>query len=110
MFGGRPFGWDLSYKLLVRSDAGNYRVTFWNSCGEATSVPVEVKVKAHITDINADGQVDDADFILFSAQYDLMLCTDPLMPDSCSADFNQDGSVDDTDFMLFVPPYNAMMF
>lgn len=91
------------------SDRGFYSIRFRNSCGEATSVPVEVKVKAHIADINADGRVDDADFILFSAQYDLMLCADPLMPDSCSADFNHDGFVDDADFTIFAPAYNAML-
>jgi len=100
----------LTITNIQPSDAGNYRVTFWNSCGEATSIPVEVKVKAHITDINADGQVDDADFILFSAQYDLVLCADPLMPDTCSADFNQDGQVDDADFVIFVPAYHTMLF
>jgi len=94
---------------IQHSDAGNYRVTFWNSCGEATSIPVEIKVKAHITDINADGQVDDADFLLFLDQYDLMLCADPLMPDACSADFNQDGQVDDADFTVFIPAYNALV-
>jgi len=94
---------------VTNADAGLYQVEFSNSCGEATSIPVEVKVKAHITDINADGQVDDADFLLFLDQYDLMLCADPLMPDACSADFNQDGQVDDADFGVFVPAYNAML-
>ncbi|MBL8876832.1 MAG: hypothetical protein JNM86_13635 [Phycisphaerae bacterium] len=91
-------------------DAGTYSVLFSNSCGESLSAPAQVKVKAHITDINADGQVDDADFILFSAQYDLMLCADASMPDSCSADFNHDGVVDDADFEIFVPAFNAMLF
>ncbi|MBS0189242.1 MAG: hypothetical protein JSS51_14350, partial [Planctomycetes bacterium] len=61
-------------------------------------------------DINADGQVDDADFLLFTTQYDLMLCADPLMPDACSADFNHDGVVDDADFGIFVPAYHEMLF
>ncbi|MBL8876831.1 MAG: hypothetical protein JNM86_13630 [Phycisphaerae bacterium] len=100
----------LTITNIQPSDAGLYRVTFWNSCGEATSIPVEVKVKAHITDINADGQVDDADFILFLNQYDLMLCADASMPDACSADFDQDGFVDDADFAIFVPAYSAMRF
>ncbi|MFO0859450.1 MAG: hypothetical protein U0570_02755 [Phycisphaerales bacterium] len=100
----------LTISNIQPSDAGIYRVTFWNSCGEATSVPVEVKVKAHITDINADGQVDDADFLLFTTQYDLMLCADPLMSDACSADFNHDGVVDDADFGIFVPAYHEMLF
>jgi len=91
------------------SDAGSYAVSFTNACGQKQSTSVEVKVKAHITDINADGQVDDADFLLFTTQYDLMLCTDPSMPDGCSADFNHDGFVDDADFTIFIPAYNAML-
>jgi hypothetical protein len=99
----------LSISNVQPSDRGSYSIRFLNSCGEATSIPVEVKVKAHITDINADGHVDDADFLLFTTQYDLMLCTDPLMPDACSADFNQDGFVDDADFAIFIPAYNALL-
>jgi len=66
-------------------------------------------VGARSPDINTDGQVDDADFLLFLDQYNLMLCADPLMPDACSADFNQDGFVDDADFTIFIPAYNAML-
>ena len=99
----------LTISNIQPSDAGMYRVTFWNTCGEVSSIPVEVKVKAHITDINADGQVDDADFVLFVTQYNAMLCAAPDMVDACSADFNQDGSVDDADFAIFVPGYDAMV-
>jgi len=95
---------------IQHAESGRYSIRYSNSCGESTSIPVEVKVKAHITDINADGQVDDADFILFLDQYDLMLCTDPLMPDACSADFNHDDLVDDADFAIFIPAYNTMLF
>ena len=100
----------LQIEDIQHSDAGLYRVEYVNECGESASVPVEIKVKAHITDINADGQVDDADFVLFVDQYNIMLCADPLMPDSCSADFNHDGVVDDADFEIFVPAFDAMLF
>jgi len=94
-----------------RDHAGIYDVVFANECDSVVSEPAALTVvKAHITDINADGQVDDADFLLFLDQYDLMLCIDTLMPDSCSADFNQDGFVDDADFAIFVPTYHAMLF
>ncbi|MBX3379917.1 MAG: hypothetical protein KF805_07465 [Phycisphaeraceae bacterium] len=100
----------LTISNIKHSDAGLYRVTFWNSCGEAASIPAEIKVKAHIADINADGQVDDSDFVYFVTQYNLMLCADPDMPDACSADFNHDGFVDDADFVVFIPAYNTMVF
>ncbi|MFO0859449.1 MAG: hypothetical protein U0570_02750 [Phycisphaerales bacterium] len=95
---------------IQHSDAGLFHAVFVTECGESISTTVEVKVKAHIADINADGQVDDADFLLFSAQYDLMLCADPQMPEGCSADFNHDGAVDDADFMIFLPAYGSMLF
>lgn len=57
-------------------------------------------------DLDFDGYVDDADFILFSLQYDAMQCDSPGMPEECSADLNHDGQVDDADFVLFVREYN----
>lgn len=100
----------LTITNIKHSDAGNYRITFFNSCGEATSIPVAIKVKAHPVDLNADGMVDDSDFVLFTTQYDLMLCDDPSMPDFCPADFNHDGLVDDADFSIFIPAYDIMLF
>ena len=58
------------------------------------------------SDLDLDGRVDDADFILFSFQYDVMECAAPAMPDDCSADVNHDGNVDDADFVIFVGEYN----
>lgn len=100
----------LTITAAKNSDAGLYRVTFWNTCGESSSVPVPVKIKAHITDINADGFVDDFDFVYFATQYEILDCADPSMPDSCSADFNHDGIVDDSDFSIFAPAYDIMIF
>lgn len=57
-------------------------------------------------DLDFDGYVDDADFILFSLQYDVMQCESAGMPEECSADLNHDGQVDDADFVLFVHEYN----
>ena len=99
----------LAISNIQHSDAGLYRIEFVNACGETASMPAAIKVKAHITDINADGQVDDADFLLFLNQYDVMLCANALMPDACFADFNADGQVDDADFAIFVPAYSAMI-
>lgn len=61
------------------------------------------------SDLNGDGRVDDADFLLFCAGYDLMLCTDPSMPEACPADLNRDREVDDTDFRTFVLAYAQML-
>lgn len=61
---------------------------------------------AAAADIDFDGFVGDADFVLFSFQYDVMECTAANMPDECSADLNHDGLVDDADFVIFVREYN----
>ncbi len=98
----------LSISGVQHSDLGRYRIVFENGCGQAASAPA--KLQGHGADLNADGLVDDADFVLFAAQYDLVLCADPLMPDSCSADFNHDGLVDDGDFTVFIPAYTKMIF
>ncbi|MBX3388236.1 MAG: hypothetical protein KF691_02140 [Phycisphaeraceae bacterium] len=60
-------------------------------------------------DLNGDGFVDDADFSLFAAAYNILGCNLPGMPAGCPADFNGDGVVDDADFVLFVPAYNALV-
>ncbi len=60
-------------------------------------------------DLNGDGLVDDADFVIFANAYDTLVCSDPLMPPGCPADLNGNTLVDDTDFVLFVDAYNALL-
>ncbi len=60
-------------------------------------------------DFNNDGVVDDADFVIFAAGYNLLLCEDPAMTDGCPADMNGDLLVDDADFSLFVVAYNELV-
>lgn len=60
-------------------------------------------------DLNGDGFVDDADFVIFVVAYNILDCTDPSMPPGCPADFNGDGFVDDADFVIFVPAYNTLL-
>ncbi len=55
-------------------------------------------------DLNGDGMVDDADYTLFLAAYNLTACPTP--PAECPGDLNLDGAVDDTDFQLFLISYN----
>jgi len=59
-------------------------------------------------DLNNDSVVDDSDFVVFVAGYNLLLCSDPGMTAGCPADFNSDGQVDDQDFPPFVVAYNAL--
>ncbi|MBX3389505.1 MAG: hypothetical protein KF691_08630 [Phycisphaeraceae bacterium] len=58
-------------------------------------------------DFNQDELVDDADFIIFAAAYNLLDCEDPGMPAYCPADLNLDGFVDESDFAIFEVRYNA---
>ncbi|MGH7245015.1 MAG: hypothetical protein ACREJD_16490 [Phycisphaerales bacterium] len=60
-------------------------------------------------DLNGDGFVDDADFVIFVNAYNILDCADPFMPAGCPADFNGDGFVDDADFVIFVPAYNELV-
>ncbi|MGH7244841.1 MAG: dockerin type I domain-containing protein [Phycisphaerales bacterium] len=60
-------------------------------------------------DLNGDGVVDDSDFVLFAAAYNLLDCADPSMAPGCPADFNGDGFVDDSDFVIFVGAYNNLI-
>ncbi|MBX3387950.1 MAG: hypothetical protein KF691_00700 [Phycisphaeraceae bacterium] len=60
-------------------------------------------------DINNDGFVDDSDFVLFVAAYNILDCSDPSMPAGCPADLNNDGFVDDADFVIFVGAYNQLL-
>ncbi|MBL8877275.1 MAG: hypothetical protein JNM86_15905 [Phycisphaerae bacterium] len=73
-----------------------------------TSAPMFV-LPTCIGDLNYDGFVDDADFVLFVPAYDLLDCADSSMPAGCPADFNRDNLVDDADFVLFVAAYNELL-
>ncbi|HEX8875413.1 MAG TPA: hypothetical protein VF777_01600 [Phycisphaerales bacterium] len=61
-------------------------------------------------DLNEDAIVDDADFQVFAAQYNIVDCAAPEMPAGCVADLNFDGFVDDADFTeVFVQAYNNVL-
>ncbi|MBY0111493.1 MAG: hypothetical protein K2Y21_01625 [Phycisphaerales bacterium] len=60
-------------------------------------------------DFNADGFVDDADFVLFAAAYNLLDCADPAMAVGCPTDLNRDTLVDDADFVIFAAAYEALV-
>lgn len=60
-------------------------------------------------DLNADGVVDDTDFVTFAAAYELFDCSAPNMPVPCASDLNQDAFVDDADFVLFAAAYEQFV-
>jgi hypothetical protein len=60
-------------------------------------------------DLNADQQVDDADFVQFAGAYNILDCADPAMPANCPADLNNDDAVDDADFSVFVVAYDEVI-
>ncbi len=60
-------------------------------------------------DLNFDGQVDDADFVIFVRAYNTLVCDDPQMPAGCPADLDGNNLVDDADFSLFVVAYDALL-
>jgi len=60
-------------------------------------------------DLNADGLVDDTDFVRFADAYIILLCEDPEMPHNCPSDFNADMVVDDLDFQIFGRAYDALV-
>jgi hypothetical protein len=93
------------------NDTGEYDVAIITTCRpslntEAAIIQVRSACPA---DLNADNKVDDDDFVIFAAAYNLLLCSDPSMPAGCPADLNADTNVDDADFALFAPAYNLLL-
>lgn len=60
-------------------------------------------------DLNNDGTVDDGDFVVFLAAYNLLDCADASMPFGCPADFTFDEFVNDDDFVEFLAAYNNLL-
>ena len=60
-------------------------------------------------DLTCDSTVDDADFVIFAAAYNILDCLDPAMPARCPADLNGDSAVDDDDFVIFLAAYNTLL-
>ena len=52
-------------------------------------------------DLNVDGFVDDADFVIFAAAYEDLI--------SPIGDFNGDDFTDDADFVIFAAAYEALL-
>jgi hypothetical protein len=76
--------------LRVPRDPNRIRLVLTRSCRQ---------------DFNADGFVDDADFVVFAAAYEAFT----VPPADTRADFNSDGFVDDADFVVFAAAYEAFL-
>lgn len=68
-----------------------------------------VKLSTCPADLNCDGYVDDADFAVFVAAYNLLVCDEGGMPENCPADLTGDDNVDDSDFVMFLAMYNELL-
>lgn len=77
--------------------------------GGRATLKLTIGVPPCVGDLNADGTVDDADFVIFVLAYNVLDCADATMASGCPSDFNRDGFVDDADFVLFVVAYNALL-
>ncbi|MBY0111498.1 MAG: hypothetical protein K2Y21_01650 [Phycisphaerales bacterium] len=75
----------------------------------ATMFAITPSTAVCLGDLNNDGFVDDADFSLFAAAYNILDCAYPAMPAGCPADLNKDGFVDDADFSMFAAAYDALL-
>jgi len=86
------------------------------SAAPTSSQPVHINAVIHVgvedpcpSDLNVDDYVDDSDFVVFAAAYEMFACADPAMPAGCPSDLNSDGFVDDLDFQAFVTAYDALI-
>jgi len=86
-----------------------FHVQIVNLCGPVFSVPARI-VKCN-SDLDCNETVDDADFVVFAAAYNDLLCPEPNpgLPPYCPGDLNSDGMVDDSDFVEFATAYNALL-
>jgi len=96
---------------LINTDCKIYYKTIVNS--GTVDVPANLIAMFGATpcpaDLNGDGLVEDADFVIFANAYNILDCADPSMPAGCPADLNGDGVVEDADFVLFAAAYDALL-
>lgn len=96
-----PFTFDLSdFDPALTIKGTGLVLTHWLKYSQPPPCPA---------DLNGDQLVEDQDFVLFVAQYNVLDCADEAMPEFCSADLNFDGFVDDADFVIFVQGYNDLL-
>jgi len=99
------------YRLELGGSA-NSDYFYFNGLFADASFSLDLEIIPNIAcpgDLNGDAQVDDADFTVFVAAYNLLDCADPAMAPGCPADLNADGFVDDLDFQAFVVAYDQLI-
>ncbi|MFO0860598.1 MAG: RHS repeat-associated core domain-containing protein [Phycisphaerales bacterium] len=121
-----PWTSNLVNTLYALSDSSLSVVAFVSPSGrirESRLYDAYGNLSRHLLgDLNADGLVDDTDFGIFNAAYDLYDCAGTAGGDAsagmlgntltkwgCPADLNGDWVVDDADFTIFAAGYNQMI-
>lgn len=89
------------------ADEGSYDLIITGDCGQALSIAATITICP--SDLNCDNVINDSDFVVFAAAYNLLDCLDPAMAAGCPADINRDGFVDDNDFVIFVNAYDQLL-
>ena len=100
---------DRFYGIIYPQGIGSIRISHNSGGLEVDHLQYGGAAAACTGDLNNDNQVDDADFQIFAAAYNILDCADPTMPAGCPADLNSDGFVDDADFSLFAVAYDALV-
>ncbi|MGH7242841.1 MAG: reprolysin-like metallopeptidase [Phycisphaerales bacterium] len=107
--GGTLVGTGNNLSIASPTTNTTYFARWETSCGVSTCASVTFHIRACPADLNCDAQVDDGDFVLFLAAYNILACNAPGMPAGCPADLNGDGVVDDSDFVIFLAGYNVLV-
>ncbi len=98
---------DRTISVPISGDADAVATVF---SSKTTTLLIRTNGGACIGDLNQDGLIDDADFVLFVAAYDVLDCRDfHMFPWGCPSDLNGDALVDDADFVVFIPGYNDLV-
>ena len=89
------------------SDVASYDCVIDGPCESATTAPATLALCP--ADLDCNTLVDDEDFQIFVAAYNILDCADPSMPAGCPSDLNADAIVEDLDFQVFVLAYNVLV-
>ncbi|MBY0111995.1 MAG: hypothetical protein K2Y21_04180 [Phycisphaerales bacterium] len=93
-------GSNATLRLNVTTAQGNFTINHTVKMGPTSNI-CAAPVAYCAGDFNEDGSVDDADFSIFAAAYDLL--------NSAGGDLNADTLTDDSDFSVFVVAYDALV-
>lgn len=101
---------DFSHTLTFATDRPTFQVPAGYTVNSAQAGIINNSFSLPCpADFNNDSQVDDADFTVFVAGYNILDCADPSMTAGCPADLNNDAFVDDADFVVFIRAYDTLL-